>query len=257
MTTVIGVSLKMYFGHARTLEWCRAVRRLAEEHPAVRDGEAELFVLPTFPAIPAAIEILAPLVTVGAQDIASHDSGAFTGEVSGAELAELGCGIAEIGHAERRRLFAETEEQVSEKVAAAFRNGLTPLLCVGEAERGGDAAKICIDQIDSALRLVDDRGPFAPLIVAYEPVWAIGQAQPAPDRHVREVCQRLRDHLGTLRAGGPQGSGGSRVIYGGSAGPGLLTRVKDSVDGLFLGRFAHDPSAIRSILDEVHKLRLS
>lgn len=251
MTTLIGVSLKMYFGQAQTVEWCRAVRRLAEEHPAVSGGGAELFVLPTFPAIPAAMEILAPLVTVGAQDIASYDSGAFTGEVSGAELAELGCGIAEIGHAERRRLLGETEQQVSEKVAAAFRNGLTPLLCVGEEERGVDAAKVCIDQIDSALRLADDLGPFAPLIVAYEPVWAIGQAQPAPDSHVREVCQRLRDHLGTLA------ESGSRVIYGGSAGPGLLTRVNDSVDGLFLGRFAHDPSAIRSILDEVHKLRLS
>lgn len=250
MTTLIGVSLKMYFGHAQTVEWCRAVRRLAEEHPAVRDGEAELFVLPSFPAIPAAIQILAPLVAVGAQDIASHDSGAFTGEVSGAELAELGCGIAEIGHAERR-LLGETEEQVSEKVAAAFRNGLTPLLCVGEEERDVDAAGICIDQIDSALRFAEDRGQLAPLIVAYEPVWAIGQAQPAPDSHVREMCQRLRDHLGTLPAVS------SRVIYGGSAGPGLLTRVKDSVDGLFLGRFAHDPAAIRSILDEVHELRLS
>ncbi|MCU1529368.1 MAG: triosephosphate isomerase [Frondihabitans sp.] len=249
--TVIGVSLKMYFGHARTVEWCREIQGIARDHVAVQSGEAELFVLPTFPSIPAAVEILNPLVSVGAQDIAAEDAGAFTGEVSGLELAELGCSLAEIGHAERRRLFGETPRQVSEKVAAAFRSGLTPLLCVGEEERGTAATALaaCVDQLESALSLADARGPVGPLLVAYEPVWAIGQVEPASPAHVSAVCRGLREYLDTL-----EGHQGSRVIYGGSAAPGLLTDVGDALDGLFLGRFAHDPSAVRDILDEVHKL---
>ncbi|BDZ50251.1 triosephosphate isomerase [Frondihabitans sucicola] len=252
--TVIGVSLKMYFGHARTLEWCREIRRLAQDHDAVRSGEARLFVLPTFPSLAGAVEILSPIVAVGAQDLATDDAGAFTGEVSGVELSEIGCSIAEIGHAERRRLFGETPEVVSEKVAAAFRAGLTPLVCVGEEEHGSpeEALAVCLAQLDSALSLAVERGHSGALMVAYEPVWAIGRPAPAPAEHVALVCQGLRDRLGQLAD-----RGGSPVVYGGSAGPGLLTEIDEHVDGLFLGRFAHDPSAVRSILDEVHRLRAS
>jgi triosephosphate isomerase len=249
--TVIGVSLKMYFSHARTVEWSREIRRIAEGHEAVADGSAELFVLPTFPSLPVALEILSPLVAVGAQDLAADDDGAFTGEVSGRELAELGCRIAEIGHAERRRLFGETPRQVSEKVSAALRNGLTPLLCVGEEHRGTaeTAVAACLEQLHSALGRASSEGQTGSLLLAYEPVWAIGQAEPAPADHVGAVCRGLREHLGAL----PDHQG-SRVIYGGSAGPGLLTELGDSVDGLFLGRFAHDPEAVRQILDEVTAL---
>ncbi|WP_172407023.1 triose-phosphate isomerase, partial [Clavibacter michiganensis] len=85
------------------------------------------------------------------------------------------------------------------------------------------------------------------IVVAYEPQWAIGAAEPASDAHIRAVCRELRAHVRALDA-----HPGSAVIYGGSAGPGLLTRIGDDVDGLFLGRFAHDPRAVASILDEVH-----
>jgi triosephosphate isomerase len=223
--TLIGVSLKMYFGHAQTIEWCRAVR-----------------------------EIAAPVVAVGAQDIATDDAGAFTGEVSGGVLAELGCTLAEIGHAERRRLFFETDEQVGRKVAAAFRNGLTPLVCLGEHDRvGSDAALAdCLGQLEAALAESDRCGLTGPVTVAYEPVWAIGRPRSAPVAHVRDVCGALREAL----LGRPDRRG-SRVIYGGSAGPGLLSEVAGAVDGLFLGRFAHDPAVVRSILDEVPKLSLS
>ncbi|ARC58311.1 Triosephosphate isomerase [Frondihabitans sp. 762G35] len=252
--TLIGVSLKMYFGHAQTIEWCRAVRAIADDHEAIASGAAELFVLPTFPSIPATREILAPVVGVGAQDIATDDAGAFTGEVSGSVLAELGCTLAEIGHAERRRLFAETDEQIGRKVAAAFRNGLTPLVCLGEVEQGGAEAAVaeCLQQLGAALAGSDRLSLTGPLVVAYEPVWAIGQPTAAPVAHVRDVGLALGAHLRGL-----PGRQGSRVLYGGSAGPGLLTEVGDAVDGLFLGRFAHDPEAVRSILDEVPKLSLS
>ncbi|GAA4265698.1 triose-phosphate isomerase [Frondihabitans peucedani] len=249
--TVVGVSLKMYFGHARTTAWCRAVRRIADEHEAVTDGRASLFVLPTFVSIPAALEILSPVVAVGAQDLATRDSGAYTGEVSGAELAELGCTLAEVGHAERKRLQGETPETVGAKTAAALRNGLTPLLCVGEPEQGSpDAAvRACVDQLEAALRPADEAGLGGAVTLAYEPEWAIGRREPAPPSFVRDVARGLREHLDSL-----PGRAGSRIVYGGSAGPGLLTELGSAVDGLFLGRFAHDPTALRSILDEVNKL---
>jgi triosephosphate isomerase len=245
---LVGVSLKMYFGHTRTVEWCRAIRRIADTHEAVRSGRAELFVLPTYPSIPAALEILAPVVAVGAQDVATADAGAFTGEVSGAELAELGCSIVEVGHAERRRLLGETSEQVSDKLAAALRNGLLPLLCVGEQVEGSveDAIAAAVEQIERALQTADSAGADGPIVVAYEPEWAIGRAEPAPPVRVRAVSAGIRDHLAGL-----EGRHGSRVIYGGSAGPGLLTELGSDVDGLFLGRFAHDPDAVAAILDEV------
>ncbi|MBK0417808.1 triosephosphate isomerase [Leucobacter sp. CSA1] len=248
---LIGTSLKMYFSHARTVEWVTEAARLAGRHPAVADGRVVPFVIPQFPSIPAAVEIGGPAgLRVGAQDVAAEDAGAFTGEVSAAVLAELGCRYAEVGHAERRRLFGETEEIVAAKVDAALRNGLTPLLCLGELERGEPAAAVaeCVRQLDSALGVARSAGRGGDIVIAYEPVWAIGAARPAGPDHIRGVCGPLREHA---RA---RVSPSARVIYGGSAGPGLLEAIGDSVDGLFLGRFAHDPASFGSVLDEAAAL---
>ena len=241
---VVGVSLKMYFGHERAREWFGSVARLAGENASVASGAVELFVIPSFVSIPAAISALAGTpVTVGAQDLFWEDNGAFTGEVSGVELAELGVGVVEVGHAERRRIFGETEEIVAAKTAAALRNGIAPVLCIGETVRSEPdvAAAEVEQQLISAL----DGAPAGRVLVAYEPVWAIGAAEPAAPGHIRAVCARLRGVIGSL-----DGREGSSVIYGGSAGPGLLSTLGDSVDGLFLGRFAHDPAALASVLDE-------
>jgi triosephosphate isomerase len=246
---VIGVSLKMYFSHARTVNWCRAIAPGAEA--AVSAGEAEFFVMPSYLSLPAAREILAAPVAVGAQDLATEDAGAFTGEVSGAQIAELGGTVVEVGHAERRRLFGETDEQVRLKTDAALRNGLTPVLCIGETERQDprDAAAECIRQLEDAISLARERGNAARVIVAYEPFWAIGAPEPASPDYIRAVCAPLREHVRSL-TDFPD----SAVIYGGSARPGLLTQIADDADGLFLGRFAHDPAAVGLILDEVHRL---
>ncbi len=236
----IGVSLKMYFGQARTLAWCRAVAAIARDRAELLRTEVELVVLPTFPSLVPVITAIgdAP-VTVGAQDLHWADSGAYTGEVSGAELAEIGVRAVEIGHAERRRLFGETEDVINRKTVAALRHGLVPLLCVGETERlpAAEAIPIVHDQIAAALAGATD----GRVIIAYEPVWAIGAPDPAPDDHIRTVCGALRN-----RSDRP----GTSVIYGGAAGPGLLGRLGDTVDGLFLGRYAHDPEALRTVLDE-------
>ena len=244
----IGVSLKMYFTHARSVAWAAEVADVARRHPAVRDGVVELFVAPSFPALVPVRQALAGTgVRLAAQDLAADDSGPFTGEVSGAELAEIGCTLAEIGHAERRTLFQEDDAVVAAKTAAALRNGLTPLLCVGE-EAPTSAAAAALEvagQIDAALVAADVAGLDGPLLVAYEPVWAIGAPVPASPGHIAAVVTAVEERLAVL-----PGRSGSRVIYGGSAGPGLLTDLGGHVRGLFLGRFAHDPAAVERILDE-------
>ncbi|WP_435081044.1 triose-phosphate isomerase family protein [Clavibacter michiganensis] len=245
----VGVSLKMYLGHADTVAWCEAVADIARAHPATTGGEAELVALPSYLSLPAAVGILDGLAAVGAQDLAAEDAGAFTGEVSGGQIRELGGAFVEVGHAERRRLFGETDEVVRRKADAALRSGLVPILCVGEETHGDptDAARECIRQLDDALAAARAAGHGGRIVVAYEPQWAIGAAEPASDAHIRGVGRELRAHVRALDA-----HPGSAVVYGGSAGPGLLTRIGDDVDGLFLGRFAHDPRAVAAILDEVH-----
>jgi triosephosphate isomerase len=249
---VIGVSLKMYFDHATTLEWAADVARIAARHEAVTSGAVQLVVLPSFTALVPVVEaVSATAVSVGAQDLFWDDRGAFTGEVSGADLAEIGCSFVEVGHAERRRIFGETDEVVAAKVAAAVRNGLTPLLCVGEEIQtdAALAASACIEQLESALSGVEGDPGDASVVVAYEPVWAIGAESAAGPEHIAEVCGLLSEWM--LRH--PLVAT-SRVIYGGSAGPGLLAQLGSTVDGLFLGRFAHDPANLELVLDEALEL---
>ncbi|MER6090951.1 triose-phosphate isomerase [Streptomyces bluensis] len=241
---LLGVSLKMYFGHHQTLNWARKVADLARDHPAVTSGAVRLFVLPAFPALVPANGILGPYgISVGAQDIATEDTGPYTGEVGGPSLREIGCQYAEVGHAERRRLYGEDDTVVAAKTAAALRNGLTPVLCVGERDRvtPQEAAERTVAE---AARLL--HGLDGSVVVAYEPQWAIGAPEPASTEHIGTVCAALRQWLD----GRPRHTG-STVIYGGSAGPGLLSRLAGTAEGLFLGRFAHDPANVAAILDEI------
>lgn len=244
---IIGVSLKMYFDPGRSVDWARRVAAIAAEHPAVRERRIELFVLPSLPALPAVIEVLRDTrVRVGAQDLFHEDRGAYTGGVSGADLRALGCTYVEVGHAERRRWFGEDGGVINLKLVAALRNGLVPVLCVGERTKDGveSAVEECLGQLESALYgVVESRE--AEIVVAYEPEWAIGKQQAAAPDHVRAVTTRISAHLAAHRS-----LTTPRVIYGGSAGPGLLPKLGDGVDGLFLGRFAHDSEKLRRILDD-------
>lgn len=244
----VGVSLKMYFGHRQALDWFARVAATAARHPAVASGAVELFVIPTYLQILPAIQAFAGTGTaVGAQDVATDDSGPYTGEVSATELAEVGVRLAEIGHAERRRLFGDTDEVVAAKSRAALRNGIVPVLCIGEAERG--TVEVAVARTVAQLLSALTGAPDGRVVVAYEPVWAIGAPEPAPAAHVRAVARVLQDEVAAL-----PGRDGSSVIYGGSAKPGLLHTLGDAVDGLFLGRFAHDPEALTPVLDEAAAL---
>ncbi|MCU1515816.1 MAG: triosephosphate isomerase [Pseudarthrobacter sp.] len=239
----IGISTKMYLGYDTSKVWLKAVAALASGSAEVRAGRVKLFVAPSFPVLEASLTLARGTnVQVAAQNASDQDAGALTGEVSPAFLAEMGVALVEIGHAERRRHFGEDNAVVARKVAAAQRNGLRPLLCVGEErrERPDDAARTCLEQI--RLANINPQGP--PPVIAYEPVWAIGAPQPADPDYVCAVTDHLRQGLELEHT----------LLYGGSAGPGLLPQLYPHVDGLFLGRFAHDPRNIAVILEEATTL---
>lgn len=243
----IAVGLKMYFGYEQTVAWCERVKEISLAHRSVETGAVELLVLPSYPVLARTLELFAGTnVGLGAQNLHWEDTGPFTGEVSGAMLAEMGCKYVEVGHAERRRDFGEAETVVAAKTRAALRNGLVPVVCVGEPDRQPTNRSLpyCLDQLESALGQSEGTTESR-VIVAYEPVWAIGAREPAPPDHIRAMCEGLRVYLNDLPAFD------STIIYGGTAGPGLLGDLGDSLDGLALGRSAHDPNALELVLSEI------
>lgn len=249
---LLGVSLKLYLDLRATESWASSIASIVRSSDLVASGKIRVVVLPSFLAIQQTREAFRGTpVEVGAQDLHWEDRGAFTGATSGADLRELGCTVAEIGHAERIRFFAEDAASIRGKVSAAQRNGLTPLICVGEETAGAIevAAAECMSQLDSALDEIVADDPLPECIVAYEPVWAIGKTAPADIARVNAVTGELRAAFQNdprIRD--------IRVIYGGSAGAGLLSDLDGHVDGLFLGRYAHDPEDFRSILHEAERL---
>ena len=185
----------------------------------------------------------------GAQDLSAHDKGAFTGEISGAMLAKLGCTYVAVGHSERREYHAETDEVVSAKVQAAYRHGLTPILCVGEVleiRKAGTHIEHTLAQLDGALTgLPADKARS--LVVAYEPVWAIGTGEVATPEDAQEVCAAIRTRLAELYSGDL--ADGVRVLYGGSVKASNVAAImaKPDVDGALVGGASLDPDEFVAI----------
>ncbi|KAJ9486916.1 hypothetical protein VN97_g6412, partial [Penicillium thymicola] len=192
-----------------------------------------------------------PPFLLGAQDCFWESQGAYTGEVSPASIRALGCSIIELGHAERRAIFNETDDQTARKAAATCAQHMVPLVCIGEVTAPGPIASQAVGQavtecavlVRAVLAAIPDD---APVIFAYEPVWAIGQPKPADVDHVAAVVQGVRAVIGPR-------TGTARVLYGGSAGPGLWGTggLGRAVDGMFLGRFAHQIEGVREVVREV------
>jgi triosephosphate isomerase len=240
----IGVSTKAYLGYRETLHWLDGINTQLADRPALREHDIQTFVIPSSPLILSAVSTLEPTgCWVGAQNAHWRD-GDVTGEIAPSLIAELGARLIEVGHAERRTSFGETPTVVRKKVGAILAAGLSPLLCVGEAKRGrpSSAALYCVEQIRSAM--VDHVDRLDSVLIAYEPRWAIGAQEPANPGYVNEVVRTMR-HL--VRSEFPVRALG--FVYGGSAKPGLLPSLPD-VDGLFLGRFAHDPANFGAVCDE-------
>lgn len=236
------VSLKAYFGHARTLAWFDRVVDMVEA------GRAAGVTLVVIPAATALVTLAGPArrtgIVLGAQDCSRFGPGAWTGELPAALLAEAGAQVVEVGHAERRAHLGETDDVVAAKVRAVLDAGLVPMLCVGERERGrvAEAGAVVVSQLESALAGAPDS---APVLVAYEPVWAIGAERPAPTEHVVAVATRVRRWLERYPAG--------RLIYGGTAGPGTYRDLAPVLDGLGLGRRVHDVDALGVVLEEMRR----
>ena len=246
---LVGVNLKMYFDAPATTSYIKAVSKFAP--PA--SAPCEIFIIPSFPCLGSASDLLrsTPQVIIGAQDCHQDDNGAHTGSVSAVMLKQLGCAMVVLGHAERRAApFNETDEDVAMKANAVVRNGMIPLVCIGEkaksaimSEGVGLAVKECGIQMDSVLAAIPQD---VPVVFAYEPVWAIGATEPAGEDHTLAVVKALKNALSSNEE-----KREARFLYGGSAKPGLWRSLKSELDGLFLGRFAHDVGNFEQVVKEV------
>jgi triosephosphate isomerase (TIM) len=212
-----------------------------------RDLEAvEVVVLPSFTNLRSVQTLVQGdrlQIGYGAQDLSPHDSGAYTGDVSGAMLAKLGCAYVVIGHSERREYHHEDDALVNAKVRAAYRHGLTPILCIGEGldvRKAGRHVPHTLSQLDGALEgLAADQARS--VVVAYEPVWAIGTGEVATPEDAQEVCAAIRTRLAELYSGDL--ADGVRVLYGGSVKSGNIAGImaQADVDGALVGGASLDP----------------
>jgi triosephosphate isomerase len=176
-------------------------------------------------------------LTYGAQDISRHDSGAYTGEISGAFLAKLGCHYAVVGHSERRSYHNEDDALVAAKAAAALRHQLTPIICIGEhleVREAGEHVSHCQDQLRGSLAGLSAE-QIGATVIAYEPVWAIGTGRVASAADAQEVCAAVRKELGSLASS--QIADTVRVLYGGSVNAKNIGDIvaQEDVDGALVG----------------------
>jgi triosephosphate isomerase len=231
--TLIAANWKMHKTRAESVAFARSVRERVTEAPS-----CDLLIFPPFFAVPEVAETLAGTgVGVGAQDLYFEAAGAFTGEVSAQMVADAGAGWVLVGHSERRHVLGESNEVVAKKLGAALEAGLSPILCVGERieERESDTAEDVVrDQLEIALSGLT-AGDFERIVIAYEPVWAIGTGKTATPEDAEEMHGFIRQWL--CGATGSDVAERMRIQYGGSVKPdnaaGLLARVE--IDGALIG----------------------
>ena len=215
-------------------------------------AEVEVVVLPSFTSL-RSVQTLVDAdkleVKFGAQDISAHTSGAYTGEVSGSQLAKLNASYVAVGHSERREYHGESDAVAAAKVAAAFDNGIVPILCVGEGlevRKEGNQVAHTLAQVDGALEgLSADRAKQ--IVIAYEPVWAIGTGEVATPADAQEVCGAIRGRLAQLYDA--EVAEAVRVLYGGSVKSGNIAAImaEQDVDGVLVGGASLDPEEFAKI----------
>ena len=240
---------KMHKTPAEGAALAREFVALRAADPAVKGCEVAM--CPPFTGIGAAVEALKGSgVHVGAQNMYAETHGAFTGEVSGPMLAAAGCRFVILGHSERRHVMGETDEQVAKKVRAALRDGLTPIVCVGEllAEREAErTAEVIVRQV-TAVYAGLDADTAKRTVVAYEPVWAIGTGKVATPEQARDAHRVVRATLDQVVGAG---SGAAvQVLYGGSvnAGNAATLFAEDDIDGGLVGGAALDAAGFWKIV---------
>jgi triosephosphate isomerase len=198
---------------------------------------AEVAVCPPFILVPLAAEKLSgSAVAVGGQNLSVHDSGAYTGEISGPMLRDAGCHYVIVGHSERRSYYGENDALVAEKFSAARRHGLVPILCVGETleeREAGDTEDVVARQLDAVIA-IDGIAAFSDAVIAYEPVWAIGTGKTATQEQAQDVHRFIRDRLASHDATVAEQC---RILYGGSMKPDNAAELiaQPDIDGGLIG----------------------
>jgi triosephosphate isomerase (TIM) len=238
--------------HCNHLEAIALVQKLAFTLTGKDFDAVEVAVLPPFTALRSVQTLIEGdklRISYGAQDISQHDSGAYTGEVSGPMLAKLGCAYVLAGHSERRQYHAETDELVNAKVQAALRSELTPILCVGESldcRRTGEQVNFILGQVDGALKGVPAEA-VAGLVIAYEPIWAIGTGEVATPEDAQEAAAAIRTRISEFH--GTETGFAVRILYGGSVKPDNVAPImaQPDVDGALVGGASLDAGQFAQI----------
>lgn len=188
-------------------------------------------------------------ITYGAQDVSRHESGAYTGEISAAMLAKLGCSWVVVGHSERREYHGETDELVAAKAKAALGHGVSPIVCVGEPleiREAGTHVKYVVEQTKNSLAGLSAED-LANTVIAYEPVWAIGTGKVASAADAQEVCAAIRGLIEELA--GAEVAAGIRILYGGSVKAETVAEIvgQPDVDGGLVGGASLDGEAFAKL----------
>ena len=238
--------------HNTHFEGLALVQKLAFTLTSADYDAADVVVLPPFTALRSVQTLVAGdklRIGYGAQDLSPHDKGAYTGDVSGPMLAKLGCGYVLAGHSERRQYHHESDELVNAKVQAALRSGLTPILCVGEPlaiRQEGQQVEYCVAQLDGSLAKIPAEA-VAAMVIAYEPVWAIGTGEVASAADAQQMTSAIRSRISELHDAETAAS--VRILYGGSVKPGNVAPImaQPDIDGALVGGASLDAGQFAQI----------
>lgn len=245
-TPVLAGNWKMFKTVAETVVYLNEFKILTQ----YTEG-CEIVIAPPFPALAAAVDaVQGSSIRIAAQNLHWEKEGAFTGEVSAPMLRAAGCSDVIIGHSERRQYFGETDETVNRRVRSALEGGLRPIVCVGETLTEREARQttdVLLRQIDRALAsLTPDSA--SPIIVAYEPVWAIGTGRTATPEIAEEAHQTLRDRV--RKNLGAETAERLRILYGGSVKPANIQGLMacPNIDGGLVGGASLEPALMAAII---------
>ena len=185
----------------------------------------------------------------GAQDLSPDVSGAFTGDIAGSMLKKLGCTYVVVGHSERRAIHGESDALINRKLRAALANELTPIFCVGEElaiREAGTHVSYVIRQVRAGL-VGFTKPELKKIVIAYEPVWAIGTGKTATPEDAQEVCAAIREEIESIAA--PEIAANMRILYGGSVKPSNIVEImkKSDIDGALIGGASLDPEELAKI----------
>ena len=240
---------KMHMNH---LEAIALVQKLAFTLTAKDFEFVEVAVFPPFTALRSVQTLIDAdklRLSYGAQDLSQYDSGAYTGDISGPMLAKLGCDYVLAGHSERRQYHGETDEIVNAKVEAALRSGLTPILCLGEGlemRQSGKHVAHCTGQLDRSMKGIPSEA-VAAMVIAYEPVWAIGTGEVASPADAQQMTSAIRSRISEIHDAETAAS--VRILYGGSVKPDNVAPImaQPDVDGALVGGASLDAGQFAQI----------